>query len=228
MIRRPPRSTLFPYTTLFRSAVVDLTDLRLDEAGTDQRHRDALRRQLGRERRGEAVHCELAHRVGRRARNAHVAADAAEQDEPTAGLLEVLEGRVHRSQDAEDVGLELAAIVVEREGLEGADDPEARVGDDDVELAEGCPGKGGGALEVTITGDVAGDHQSTAPALRDLRRERLEPVLPARREDHVAALAGELAGERGSDARRGARDEDRVAGKPPSTSHRRRATDSEG
>src|SRR5260221_14763393 len=27
MIRRPPRSTLFPYTTLFRSQVVYLTDL---------------------------------------------------------------------------------------------------------------------------------------------------------------------------------------------------------
>src|SRR2546427_4010075 len=27
MIRRPPRSTLFPYTTLFRSAVVDENDL---------------------------------------------------------------------------------------------------------------------------------------------------------------------------------------------------------
>src|SRR5256714_11946332 len=26
MIRRPPRSTLFPYTTLFRSAVVDWAD----------------------------------------------------------------------------------------------------------------------------------------------------------------------------------------------------------
>src|SRR2546426_1496463 len=26
MIRRPPRSTLFPYTTLFRSVVVDLGD----------------------------------------------------------------------------------------------------------------------------------------------------------------------------------------------------------
>src|SRR2546428_4325093 len=26
MIRRPPRSTLFPYTTLFRSAVLDLTE----------------------------------------------------------------------------------------------------------------------------------------------------------------------------------------------------------
>src|SRR5689334_23465795 len=27
MIRRPPRSTLFPYTTLFRSAAVDLDDV---------------------------------------------------------------------------------------------------------------------------------------------------------------------------------------------------------
>src|SRR2546422_5789918 len=26
MIRRPPRSTLFPYTTLFRSQVLDVTD----------------------------------------------------------------------------------------------------------------------------------------------------------------------------------------------------------
>src|SRR3712207_7558863 len=30
MIRRPPRSTLFPYTTLFRSASGDLLDLILD------------------------------------------------------------------------------------------------------------------------------------------------------------------------------------------------------
>src|SRR3712207_8839958 len=28
MIRRPPRSTLFPYTTLFRSLVVELTGVR--------------------------------------------------------------------------------------------------------------------------------------------------------------------------------------------------------
>src|SRR3712207_9025770 len=28
MIRRPPRSTLFPYTTLFRSAVVEQVELR--------------------------------------------------------------------------------------------------------------------------------------------------------------------------------------------------------
>src|SRR2546422_11280839 len=33
MIRRPPRSTLFPYTTLFRSRVVD--DPSREPAGTD-------------------------------------------------------------------------------------------------------------------------------------------------------------------------------------------------
>src|SRR5260221_8701351 len=39
MIRRPPRSTLFPYTTLFRSEIVDLdnlsrNDLSLGKSGT--------------------------------------------------------------------------------------------------------------------------------------------------------------------------------------------------
>src|SRR2546422_4378896 len=42
MIRRPPRSTLFPYTTLFRSAI-DLTHL--DRTGQD---RDRGRETLGR------------------------------------------------------------------------------------------------------------------------------------------------------------------------------------
>src|SRR3712207_6998708 len=53
MIRRPPRSTLFPYTTLFRSSggeVVDLTDeaesrcgnLRLLEQGARSLWRDPL------------------------------------------------------------------------------------------------------------------------------------------------------------------------------------------
>src|SRR2546422_4940810 len=33
MIRRPPRSTLFPYTTLFRSHEVDDRPLAIDDAG---------------------------------------------------------------------------------------------------------------------------------------------------------------------------------------------------
>src|SRR2546422_11609378 len=35
MIRRPPRSTLFPYTTLFRSSWLGLCSLRLDQRGHD-------------------------------------------------------------------------------------------------------------------------------------------------------------------------------------------------
>src|SRR3712207_7418098 len=48
MIRRPPRSTLFPYTTLFRSnwivnAVVQLVFRRLSESNEQRRYRwDAL------------------------------------------------------------------------------------------------------------------------------------------------------------------------------------------
>src|SRR2546422_5522938 len=47
MIRRPPRSTLFPYTTLFRSrdgALVGLVELR------DQAHRRRLPRAVGPEK----------------------------------------------------------------------------------------------------------------------------------------------------------------------------------
>src|SRR5437868_9566796 len=42
MIRRPPRSTLFPYTTLFRSAL----DARRDLVGLDVEHFVALRNAL--------------------------------------------------------------------------------------------------------------------------------------------------------------------------------------
>src|SRR2546430_7131933 len=51
MIRRPPRSTLFPYTTLFRSPLkvrnqIELTEngtvkLRPEKGGTDEMHRVA-------------------------------------------------------------------------------------------------------------------------------------------------------------------------------------------
>src|SRR2546429_4381186 len=45
MIRRPPRSTLFPYTTLFRSDVVHRPDDDSESVGKPQRaHRIAARR----------------------------------------------------------------------------------------------------------------------------------------------------------------------------------------
>src|SRR2546427_3173099 len=47
MIRRPPRSTLFPYTTLFRSQAWYSRGLRLAEAASDAPRAGRLERQLG-------------------------------------------------------------------------------------------------------------------------------------------------------------------------------------
>src|SRR2546425_2408806 len=52
MIRRPPRSTLFPYTTLFRSGRFGRRDLR--RADRDRRHGDPGARR-GHRRRGALV-----------------------------------------------------------------------------------------------------------------------------------------------------------------------------
>src|SRR2546429_9378345 len=45
MIRRPPRSTLFPYTTLFRSGSCDDTARRVSEVGGVEYHYQANRGQ---------------------------------------------------------------------------------------------------------------------------------------------------------------------------------------
>src|SRR2546426_10721947 len=43
MIRRPPRSTLFPYTTLFRSRVIDLDEYRAQLDARLGRAREVMR-----------------------------------------------------------------------------------------------------------------------------------------------------------------------------------------
>src|SRR2546421_7775432 len=43
MIRRPPRSTLFPYTTLFRSRLPRLVGPHLDREAAGRRRRERLR-----------------------------------------------------------------------------------------------------------------------------------------------------------------------------------------
>src|SRR5258708_9161221 len=56
MIRRPPRSTLFPYTTLFRSTVQSLKNWRGQEQGTASK---GLRRPPPRSERSEEHTSEL-------------------------------------------------------------------------------------------------------------------------------------------------------------------------
>src|SRR2546430_6074578 len=42
MIRRPPRSTLFPYTTLFRSLLANGRAQHVNEQDSDEQHRPAM------------------------------------------------------------------------------------------------------------------------------------------------------------------------------------------
>src|SRR2546428_1281543 len=68
MIRRPPRSTLFPYTTLFRSrALRDLGDAERDELLGLARDRAVLERLLIElEERSVRLRCELPHALDRK------------------------------------------------------------------------------------------------------------------------------------------------------------------
>src|SRR5262245_65021535 len=55
MIRRPPRSTLFPYTTLFRSKALDLVDRHVRVARQVQQRIEQHRAVTGREDEAVAV-----------------------------------------------------------------------------------------------------------------------------------------------------------------------------
>src|SRR5437899_9444242 len=61
MIRRPPRSTLFPYTTLFRSGVAVEADVRVPRDALNDLHWDLQAQQ---QRDGHVTHVMEAHPSG--------------------------------------------------------------------------------------------------------------------------------------------------------------------
>src|SRR2546430_7616744 len=63
MIRRPPRSTLFPYTTLFRSFVCRRGTIRVYQ--TVLRQRGDRRRKASSEQVATVAHCRAVNRVAR-------------------------------------------------------------------------------------------------------------------------------------------------------------------
>src|SRR2546425_5150982 len=81
MIRRPPRSTLFPYTTLFRSAGAILVQQRTPLVGRAPGHR-AVDQRLGEEERVARLDCRLDHVV----RGALEAAHLRRSEEHTSEL----------------------------------------------------------------------------------------------------------------------------------------------
>ena len=133
--------------------------------------------------------------------------------------MRVSSARVARrgAQDAEDVGLELAPVVVEVEVGEAAGHPEPRVGDDDVEPAELGDGGRDRLFEVAVAGHVARDRERARPGAGEFVGERRDPVDAAREQGHRRPLPGELAGERRPDPGRSAGDERHLSGE---TRHR--------
>src|SRR3712207_544513 len=103
MIRRPPRSTLFPYTTLFRSPLEDRVDLRVAVHPLDRVlarvavAAEDLDRPLGRPD-GDLARLELGHRA--------------------LGVLEPAPAAAHprRTPDEQARGVDLQLHVGEREG----------------------------------------------------------------------------------------------------------------
>src|SRR5262249_14319121 len=92
------------------------------------------------------------------------------------------------------------------DALEAADGAEAGVVDEDPDLEVRDPRLDplDRALPIEVDRNDARLHTVGAP---ELRRERLQPVRPARDQDEIHLLGGELRGERRSDPRRGPRDE---------------------
>src|SRR5262245_11945221 len=103
-------------------------------------------------------------------------------------------------------------IVRQRQPLHRTDDAEARVGDGHVEAAERGARRRDGALEVAVAGYVATDGERAASSALNLGGQGGEPIGPARGKHDVGALIGEGTGQRRADSRRGASDENDLAG----------------
>src|SRR2546422_10789974 len=67
MIRRPPRSTLFPYTTLFRSRLLRIQAQLVELADAEPARADHRPREPPAEARAHRPHLEPAHRVHQQA-----------------------------------------------------------------------------------------------------------------------------------------------------------------
>src|SRR5688572_31649626 len=102
MLRRPPRSTLFPYTTLFRSVIVPRVD------GEEERHRGQQVRGRSTEDDGQALPgrplgeggpaSRLGHRLGRVLRSEEHTSELQSQSNLVCRLLLEKKNKTHTNQ----------------------------------------------------------------------------------------------------------------------------------
>jgi len=189
--------------------VVDAANIGSHETGADESDFNARKSEFGGDGVGERAHREFAHGVRRSAGSGTPARDAADQDDIALRIFDGGKSRVDSAKQAEDVGFKLAAIIVEGEFLEGADDTETGVGDDDVETVIGAKGFVYGARKIGVICDVGGNDEGRGlGGGRDFLGEGVEQFPSARGEGQASIQLRELESEFFADAGGGAGDED--------------------
>src|SRR5262245_11862375 len=141
------------------AAIVDAANVGGDKTGADEGDGDAVSSEFGSDRIGEGAYGEFAHRVRRRSRRGSPARNAANEDEIAVRFLYLWQPGVQSAEKPEDVGFELAAVVVERKPGEGTDDAEPGIGNDDVELAVGASRFSHGVLQIAVAGHIRGNDE---------------------------------------------------------------------
>jgi hypothetical protein len=133
---------------------------------------------------------------------------AAHQHQLAATRAQRRQGFLDRAQQTENIGLELPAVVLEREPLHAARHPEAGIGVDDVDANAARREFVEGPRHVAVAGDVTLMDADLGTERPDLRGQRLEQVEAAGEQRESGTATGVFARESGADARRGAGDED--------------------
>ena len=93
--------------------VVDATDVGCDEAGADESEIHAGESEFGSDGIGQSADSEFAHGVGSGTGRGAPSGDTAEEDDVAARLLDGGKSGVNGAKKAEDIGLKLAAVIVE-------------------------------------------------------------------------------------------------------------------
>lgn len=189
------------------SVVVDQPNFGFDESWENERDADAFGRKLDFEALRQRPDGRFAHCVIDGSRGNGEGGDAADDAQASPRLFEVSEGSFYRANDAEDIGFELAAKVVELELREGSVDSNAGIGDDDVDAPGFITHDFGSAFQVSVTRDVASNGNGTSSKGSDGCGSGFEGIFTAREQSDIRAFRGELATQSGADPGGSAGDE---------------------
>ncbi len=177
--------------------------------GLDEAHLHAPRLELQAQRIADALQCELRAVVGTAHRRGDPAADRRDEHDPALGGAQPRQHGLGDGDLPEDVDLELATQLVERQPLDRSADEYARVVDDGVERRRE---RGVECRHLLGIGDVERDRRDAAGAL-GCQRDAVG--LAAHAAEDVPAGIGEAQGDGATDAARGTGDQNSRHGRRP-------------